>query len=59
MDNFPVVGLDTTGEYFQQGRFAAAVAPHQAHALARLQRQVDVIEQRLVTKAVVKIFGLK
>ncbi len=59
MDDFSIVGFDTTGEYFQQGRFATAVAPYQAHAFARLQRQIDVVEQGLIAEAVLKIFGLK
>ena len=58
MDDFTVVDLDAAGDYFQQRRFAAAVASHQAYAFSRFQRQVDAIEQRLVTVAVVKIFGL-
>ena len=59
VDELTVVRPDVTGKYLQQGRLAAAVATHQAHAFTGLERQVDVIEQRLVTEAVVKVFGLK
>jgi hypothetical protein len=32
-------------QYFEQGRFACAVATNQADALGRLQREVSVIEE--------------
>jgi hypothetical protein len=50
VDDLALVHPDVAGEYFQQGRFAAAVTTHQAHAFTGLERQVDVVEQRLVTE---------
>jgi hypothetical protein len=58
VDDLAVVRLDGAGDYFQQGRFAAAVPADQADALARLQRQVDAIEQRVIAVAVMQISGL-
>ena len=46
-----VVGLEVAGDQFQQRRLALAVAAEQADALARLDRQVDAVDQRRVAVA--------
>ena len=43
---FAVIRRLGTAQDVEQGGFAFAVAPQQGDALARLQREVDVIEQR-------------
>ena len=40
------VGRQLAGDQLQQGRLAGAVAPQQAEPLARLDLQVDAVEQR-------------
>ena len=44
-DAVAAVGLGQAGQHPQQGRLAGAVAADQAGAHARLQRQVDAVEQ--------------
>ena len=53
-----IVGLDLAGEQAQQRRFAFAVAADDADALARLDRQIDVFEQKRAADAVVDALEL-
>src|SRR5205085_2143179 len=45
-----IVELEFAGDDFQQRRFAGAVAPDEADALAGFERKIRVIEQRHVTE---------
>ena len=54
-----VIGLDFTGEQAQQRRLAFAVAADDAHAFARIDRQVDVFEQQRTADAVVDALELQ
>ncbi|GLQ50730.1 hypothetical protein GCM10010872_21790 [Dyella flava] len=42
---FTIVGMQFAGDQFHQGGFAFAVATDDAHALVRLDREVDMFEQ--------------
>ena len=59
MFDLTVVGLDIASQDFQQGRLAAAVASDQADPFARLERQLDAVEQGLIAEAEVEIPGLE
>ena len=41
----PIVGLCHSAQNFEQGGFAGAIAPDQAHPLPRFQRKSSVVQQ--------------
>jgi hypothetical protein len=44
-DDRPLIGLDLTLDQTEQGAFPLTVAPQQAEPLARLDLEVDLLEQ--------------
>jgi hypothetical protein len=47
--------VDVTADDLEQRRFAGAVAPDDRHALARVELQRDVLQQRQVPVGVVDV----